>query len=119
MNGPHSEVVWAGLGRIGFNADVDGCSVKVEVLVEVVDVVFFGSGVVVVLVKNGGLFQFLGTITDVWLFSRCGCIGHTKNEKARISFTPRSIDSHKASTDENVHTWRAARIRGALKGCED
>ena len=51
MNGTHSEVVWAGLGRIGFNADVDGCSVEVEVLV---DVVVFGSWVVVVLVKNGG-----------------------------------------------------------------
>ena len=54
MNGTHSEVVWAGLGRIGFNADVDGCSVKVEVLVDVVDVAVFGSWVVVVLVKNGG-----------------------------------------------------------------
>ena len=56
MNGTHSEVVWAGLGRIGFNADVDGCSVEVEVLVDsAVDVVVFGSWVVVVLVKNVGV----------------------------------------------------------------
>ena len=54
-NGTHSVVVWVGLGRMGFNADVDGCCVEVEVLADsVVDVVVFGSWGVVVLVENGG-----------------------------------------------------------------
>ena len=55
-NDTHLEVVWVGLGRIGFGAGVDCCCVEVEVLVEVlavvVDVLAFGSGVAVVLVGN-------------------------------------------------------------------
>ena len=55
-NVTHLEVVWVGLGRIGFGAGVDDCCVEVEVLVEVlavvVDVLAFGSGVAVVLVWN-------------------------------------------------------------------
>ena len=52
-NDTHLEVVWVGLGRIGFGAGVDCCCVEVEVLVEVLvvaDVLAFGSGVAVVLV---------------------------------------------------------------------
>ena len=52
-NDTHLEVVWVGLGRMGFGAGVDDCCVEVEVLVEVLvvvaDVLAFGSGVAVVL----------------------------------------------------------------------
>ena len=55
-NDTHLDVVWVGLGRIGFGAGVDDCCVEVEVLVEVLaeveDVLAFGSGVAVVLVGN-------------------------------------------------------------------
>ena len=52
--GTHLEAVWVGLGRIGFNVDVDGCCVGVEVLVEVLIVVgAVAFGAVVVLVGGG------------------------------------------------------------------